>query len=226
MKSDCWLLLIASESSLDTHDLALPFPLQKQESYARVLVLSLANMDEAGLSTTQAQIQHFAAITEGQTRIITLILKEEAIEQTTLNGPQGFMHLQALCVLITIFPVYSLTYFLARLFESNVSCPFLPVPEVSSLLTTLNGYLKALQPASTPVPMQPMLTDLIAQTTASAPAKPLSEHDANVVTDIFPSLQEFENATRTQQGQAMLLDYLARTTVEDIIDFWADEWIL
>lgn len=71
-----------------------------------------------------------------------------------------------------------------------------------------------------------MFTDLIAQATASAPAKPLSEHDTNVISDIFPSMKEFEEATKTQRGQAKLSNFLDKATAEDIVDFWSDEWIV
>ncbi len=73
---------------------------------------------------------------------------------------------------------------------------------------------------------KPILANLTAQTTASAPAKPLSEHDSNVLLDIFFSLKEFEEATRTQHGQAKLCNFLGRTTAADVVDFWADEWIV
>lgn len=118
------------------------------------------------------------------------------------------------------------TYHFLSLIEGDISCPVLPIPDVSSLLTTLSDYLKGAQPCPKQVQAPRLLTNLIGQATASAPAKPLSEHDANVVSDIFPSLQKFEEATRTQQGQAKLFNFLDRTTAENIIDFWADEWIV
>jgi hypothetical protein len=97
---------------------------------------------------------------------------------------------------------------------------------MSSLFPTLQGYLNGLQTAPRVPHRPPIVTNLIAQATASAPAKPLSEHNANVVSDIFSSFQEFEEATRTIQGQAKLRDYLDSRTAEEIVDFWADEWIV
>lgn len=90
----------------------------------------------------------------------------------------------------------------------------------------MQDYLDGIKPPTRPIPALPMFIDLIAQATASGPGKPLSEHDVNVVSDIFPSLKDFEKATRTQQGKAKLYDFLDRATAEDIIDFWADEWIV
>ena len=184
-------------------------------------------MVEAVLSHTKARIQHFVAAKKEQHHIITPILKVEHDEQTFSNSLEDFAHLQALCEgSLFLLIAMSLTIHFLRLFESDVSCPVLPVPDISSLFTILEEYLNGLQPATRPVYRAPVVTTLIAQAAASAPAKPLSEHDANVVSDIFSSLQEFEEATRTQQGQAKLSKFLDKTTAEDVIDFWADEWIV
>ena len=86
--------------------------------------------------------------------------------------------------------------------------------------------MKGIQPPTRLSPWQPMFTDLISQATASAPEKPLSEHDTNVISDVFSSLKELEEATRTRRGQAKLYDFLDRITAEDIVDFWSDEWIV
>jgi hypothetical protein len=114
---------------------------------------------------------------------------------------------------------------LSRLLENYLACPALPIPDVSSLLPMLDDYLKGMQQPTESPSLVPILTDLIAQATASAPAKSLSEHDANVVSDIFSSMQDFEEATRTEQGQARLCSFLHPATAEDIMDFWTDEWI-
>jgi hypothetical protein len=115
---------------------------------------------------------------------------------------------------------------IGRLFESDITCLALPVPDVSSLLTSLSHFLNGSQLSRESPIAPPILTDLIAQATASAPAKPLSMHDANVISDIFSSLQEFEQSTRTQQGQAKLCNFLDKAIAEDVVDFWADEWIV
>ena len=90
----------------------------------------------------------------------------------------------------------------------------------------VGDYLKGIQPITGQIPAQPMFTNLIAQATASAPAKLLSEHSANVVSNIFSSFKDFEKAAGTQLGKAKLYNFLDRTTAEDVIDFWADEWIV
>jgi hypothetical protein len=137
----------------------------------------------------------------------------------------GF-HAIANIVGIVHSPQFPKSYYFHRLFEGDISCPVLPIPDISSLLPTLEDYLKGIQPSTRQFLEQPMFTNLIAQATASAPAKPLSEHDTNVISDIFSSLKDFEGATRTQRGRAKLYNFLERTTAEDVVDFWADEWIM
>ncbi len=184
-------------------------------------------MVEAALSHTKARIQHFVEAKKEQHHTIVLVLKVEHDEQTCSNGLEDFTHLQAMCAgSLFRLTAISLTIHFLRLFESEVSCPVLPVPDISSLFTMLKDYLNGFQPAIRPMYRAPVVTTLIAQAVASAPAKPLSEHDANVVSDIFSSLREFEEATRTRQGQAKLREFLDKTTAEDVIDFWADEWIV
>jgi hypothetical protein len=55
-------------------------------------------MSEAGLADAKARIQLFAAALKGHVGVITLILKDDQDGQTSFNGLEGFMHLQAMCV--------------------------------------------------------------------------------------------------------------------------------
>jgi len=221
----CWAFLTATESNLATHDLALPLSSGNKDSYLPILVFTSANLNEEDLPDTKARIQQFATATEGGGSIITLILKDEHDHQAGLNGLEGYMRLQAVFVLSISFTITT-TYYPTSLFEGDISCPVLPISDFSSLFTTIQEYLNGLQTAPQVPHWPPIVTNLIAQATASAPAKPLSEHNANVVSDIFSTFQEFEEATRTKQGQAKLRDYLDSTTAEEIVDFWADEWIV
>lgn len=94
----CWTHLIAAESNLETHDLALPLSFGHQEYHCPILVLTPANMVEAGLSDTKARVQQFVAAKKEQHHIITLILKVEHDEYSFPSGLEGFTRLQTLCV--------------------------------------------------------------------------------------------------------------------------------
>lgn len=195
------------ESTLETHDFAIQMLSGNHESYLTVLVVCPADMIDAGLSDTTARLQRFAATTKGPASVIVFILDDKQGALASIDRLQDFMRLQTV------------------LFEIGILCPALPVPDSSLLFTTLHDYLGRIQPRSKLVPTPPMLTNLIAHATASAPAKPLAEHDRNVVFDIFPSLQGLEEATRTDEGRAQLWDFVGRMPAEDIVKFWADEWI-
>jgi hypothetical protein len=225
VKSAFWTILTATESNLETHDLALPLSAGSKDSHLPILILTSANLNEEDLPDTKTRIQLFVTAIEGGGSVITLILKDDHDPQTCLNGLESYMRLQAVFV-STISSTGTTTYYPSSLFEGDASCPALPISDISSLFTTIKEYLNGLRIAPEISHRPPIVTNLIAQATASAPAKPLSEHNANVVSDIFSSFQEFEEATRTKQGQAKLRDYLDSTTAEEIVDFWADEWIV
>ena len=114
-----------------------------------------------------------------------------------------------------------------RLVEQHATHPhfFLPNPDV--LLPYLEKYLEKSQRRLV-IPRRPFIlpTTLIAQATASAPLQNLSEHTANVLSDLFPSLKKLEEGTRTQAGREMIYEYLDKTSADNVIDFWEDEWVV
>lgn len=124
MVSNDGLLLTSSESEIEMHDLALPLPFTTPEVLAPILVLELENMSEGCLSQTKTRIQRFAATSKGQRTVIALVLKEDVDDQASLDGTQGFMALQALCVLFyTCHPSPLLTIFLKSPRERHImSC--------------------------------------------------------------------------------------------------------
>ena len=72
-------------------------------------------------------------------------------------------------------------------------------------------------------PPAPLPTALVAYATTSS--EPLTQHDANILTDICHSIRELEAATRTDSGQATIEEYLNPIVARGVIDFWKDEWI-
>ena len=69
-------------------------------------------------------------------------------------------------------------------------------------------------------------TALVAHATSTAPAKPLSEHNANILTDLFLSIKQLEEGTRTVQGQENIRSYFDAKTAKEVIEFWEDEWLV
>lgn len=101
------------------------------------------------------------------------------------------------------------------------------VPSAELILPYLEKYLEISQRRLV-IPRRPLVlpTTLIAQATASGPLRPLSEHAANVIRDLFPSLEKLEEGTRSQAGREKIYEYLDKTSADNVIDFWEDEWVV
>lgn len=68
-------------------------------------------------------------------------------------------------------------------------------------------------------------TRLLRQVTATAPTRPLSEHSANVLSDICHSIRDVAAITESERGMKVLEDYLGEEDAKNIESFWAEEWI-
>ena len=96
-----------------------------------------------------------------------------------------------------------------------------------SLLPTLEKYVHELKKTRDLHPQtMPQPTILVAQATSTAPGQPLSKHDANVLTDLFPSIRLLEEATRSTAGRETITEWFDPSTGRNMIDFWEDEWIV
>lgn len=71
----------------------------------------------------------------------------------------------------------------------------------------------------------PNLSTLAAHATTTAPDQPLSEHDAVVLTNRFPSMHARVEATRTASRENGIAPLLGPAIAINVIDFWEDEWI-
>ncbi|KIV85709.1 hypothetical protein PV11_01370 [Exophiala sideris] len=95
-----------------------------------------------------------------------------------------------------------------------------------AILHTLERYMKESDNRTEAPPLpHPMLTALVAQATTTAPVRPLSEHDAAVLANRFPSIQCLEEATRTDGGKRQITQLVGAHAAKEVIDFWQDEWI-
>ncbi|KAL8919186.1 MAG: hypothetical protein Q9208_006946 [Pyrenodesmia sp. 3 TL-2023] len=71
----------------------------------------------------------------------------------------------------------------------------------------------------------PLPTDLLRRVTATAPTHLLSEHSANVLSDICPSIRHVAAATESEQSMQALEDYLGEEDARNIESFWAGDWM-
>ncbi|KAH0832792.1 hypothetical protein FOPE_01445 [Fonsecaea pedrosoi] len=105
--------------------------------------------------------------------------------------------------------------------------PILTASSIESIVPTVERYIQELNKKyEIKIPPMPMPTTLVAHASTSAPAQPLSAHDANVLTDLCSSIRGLEEATRTNNGRERLAEYLGPVVTKTLVDFWEDEWII
>jgi hypothetical protein len=112
---------------------------------------------------------------------------------------------------ISIIPVEGPSMFLSSITEYFQSLS----PDITQWLNTIEESLHS--------PSQTFF--LLRHMTAFAPHELISEHDANIISDLFPSFQALSTAVRTVEGRQLLEDYLGLTTARNVVDFWKSERI-
>lgn len=120
--------------------------------------------------------------------------------------------------------------FISSLFESLSipAVPIIPVSEPSTLFASIREYLEVLARAPSQLssfPTSSSALSLLGHVTANSPSQSLSQHDINVLSDLFPSLSALSSAVRTPEGRQLLTDYLGEGTASNIVEFWEREWI-
>lgn len=64
---------------------------------------------------------------------------------------------------------------------------------------------------------------LLSCTISSAPTLALSEHGTNILSDLFPSMRVLSHAVRSQDGQAVIADYLGEEVTQGLVAFWQQD---
>lgn len=105
--------------------------------------------------------------------------------------------------------------------------PYRPVPvlfsdSIESVQSTLQRQVEALLAAKE---MPRPLSALMRRATSAMPGKPLSAQQVDQLQTICPSIRDLEAATRSEEGRALINDFLDPVTARDIVDFWEDEWL-
>ena len=114
-----------------------------------------------------------------------------------------------------------------RMIQAEQYTPLLYAPSCQHALLCLEKYVDSLQQDSvmTPAPAVSLPT-VMAHATASAPRIPLPNLHAQRLASLFPSVRALEAGVRSQEGRQKLLENFDERTATDLIDFWADEWIV
>lgn len=97
--------------------------------------------------------------------------------------------------------------------------PIIAIPEASSFPSHIQAYLGNLSSIPTlKCGPSPDPLELLKFTTSSVA---LTQHDVNILSDLFPSLKGLSQAIRTPEGRSLLDEYLGTAKALSIVGFWA-----
>ncbi|KAK9589264.1 hypothetical protein V6Z93_006640 [Aspergillus fumigatus] len=173
-----------------------------------VLLLSQSFVQD-NRQETIAQLKRFSGMATGSHRkAIAFLLTEEPF--SSASGRYSLDGLLALQVLM------------AESLPDHL--PTIPIPDSSCFATCIQEYIGSL--ANLP-PFSRPLTDTVALLhRMRAPSfAPLLEQDANVLSDLFPSMKSLSQAIRTQEGSFALDEYLGSQLAMDITQFWKEDHV-
>jgi hypothetical protein len=234
-----------AESSLESHDIALPlveFPkthnANKSKRALRLLLLSPNNMSEERLPATIARIQHFIALTGGLDVAIVMSLSTSkpfssakdllnAPEVDNMEGLRSYTLLQA--------------EFVTR--PELAWVPILPLAKLDGIVELIKTHAQSIsrpkpKPSSAIRPL-----DMLAHC-ACDPLPPLA---VNLASDVFSSLSDVAQAALTHHGDPavhdsggftssddslqsdpcgfnVLEEQLDADVIKNMVQFWAGDW--
>ncbi|KAI4205629.1 MAG: hypothetical protein LQ346_001413 [Caloplaca aetnensis] len=203
------------EVYLDTHDLALPVSTRgsdgrpRQQLFLLLTPVSILGNERHALLP---RIERFATLTADPKPGIGFLLANNPLQNSTINGFHTYLTLQTILRLSI------------RLHELAIPLTLLPIASPPQLVPLLNSYAAAPPPVHHTV-TAPLPIDLLRRVTATAPTRPLSEHSANVLSDICPSIRHVAATTESEEGMHALEDYLGEEDARNIECFWAGDWM-
>jgi hypothetical protein len=209
--------------------------------HLKVLLLSRSSVQD-NRQETVARLKRFARMATGSHRkAIAFLLTEEPF--SSASGRYSLEGLLALQVLYACSSLPQIVLDLCQLTTRNLNelqlirplstsiaeslpdhLPTIPIPDSSCFMTCVQEYIGSL--ANLP-PFSRPLTDTVSLLHhMRAPSSPLlPEQDANVLSDLFPSLRSLSQAIRTQEGRFALDDYLGSQMGTDIARFWKEDHV-
>ncbi|KAL3424812.1 hypothetical protein PVAG01_04093 [Phlyctema vagabunda] len=195
------------EKSIGTHDLSIPVPHQPRtpqlKDWFGLLLLSAVDMQSP--LTMMGRIERLCHQKGGQDVGIVFLLTQQSVGG---SGVASYMDFQSRVV-------------------RDFDIPIFPLSSISSLQTSLQGLHRQLvqtRCAPVPAPVSP-LTALLPFCSTNPP---IPEHSRNVLSDIVHSLPELAALATTSDGQERILGWLSgssQNTAEDVLEFWAVEFI-
>ncbi|KAH8429802.1 uncharacterized protein LDX57_007474 [Aspergillus melleus] len=194
------------ESHLPSHD--FDFYQGNSPQPLRVLLLTPSSLGSENKKQTISRLNDLSVsmLCSPGRCIIALLLSEQPFNSAT--GKYNLDVLLSLQILTTE--------------TLSTSVPILPIPDSSSFLASIREYMGNL----VDIPVQDSSVadsiNLLAHA-HSDDAVNLSEHDINILSDLFPSLKAVGQAVRTPEGQEILYDYLGERKARGITKFWEND---
>lgn len=212
---------LLTETSLETHDIAVPVPntagLQEQQFFRLILISS---SDLVPLAAAMPRIERLYHQQGGRNCGILFLLQEKSPKD---NGIMAFMGLQARYG----SPYEGNTLKLTRMLSipSNLEMPVLPLANLQSLLNTLFAFQRQLLRPAGSVARPNAQTALLPYCSTNPP---MPEHARNVLGDICPSIPDLARAATTQDGQRGIQNYLSTSAgvADNVVGFWQEEFFV
>lgn len=196
------------------------------------MLLTPSALEDSCRQETISRLDRFSSLTGGRDIVIAFLQSEEPLpEQGGRYSLHPLLDLQSMFVMR--YPVWinakktnshRFLLYASLLQHIAIPIPILTVPHVDALLLALRAHIKDLEKSTelsqTISPLSAMPTSLLSHATATAPHLPLSEHDTNVLSDLFPSFRTLSQAVTTPEGRDIVREYFDEETARNIIEFW------
>ncbi|EPE32399.1 hypothetical protein GLAREA_07532 [Glarea lozoyensis ATCC 20868] len=193
------------EKTLETHDLALALSRYSQEDnqeFFRLLLLSSSDLLDPTTSTTR--IERLFHQSGGRNVGIIFLLHDKAPGKT---GTIGYMNLQA-----NILGVFDM--------------PILPLYSIASFQQTLDKFRRAVSSSTKPKSVSSGNPAVVLLPYCTL-RPPIPEHTRNILGEEYHCIAELAQAATTPDGQVALRRLLpdpSNSVVDEVIDFWAQEY--
>ncbi|KAL2058613.1 hypothetical protein ABVK25_001341 [Lepraria finkii] len=195
------------ETTLGTHDLALPLTISTPQNIPQTQVFLILTSSSLGSPRLLERISHFSKLAYPPAPAIAFLLGNGQEDHGSAgNGMHAYMQLQTLTHTLSTPP------------------PILPISSSERLLPLLMTYIAPPQPpASTPPLPSPLL--LLSHTTSTAPPRPLPMRVTYVLSDLCHSLREVLELAQTDKGRETLGQWVGAGETRGLAEFWEGEWI-
>ncbi|TVY83349.1 hypothetical protein LSUE1_G000994 [Lachnellula suecica] len=193
------------ESSLETHDLAIPVPSKDDyQDWFRLLLLSSTDLQT--LDPTMARIERLYHQTGGRQVGIVFLLQENISKG---NATIAYMNLQS------------------NLLSSSFEMPIIPLFSLQTLQDTLFKFQRQLI-ATRREKVVPRIKPATSLLPFCSLNPPIPEHPRNLLSDVFQSIGDLAQAATSRDGQAYIRNLISEpesAVAEDALRFWEQEYM-